>query len=187
MEMEEGVKDNNAVSTPKSRHTNQSRSLLPIRLLQILLLLLVLSLGISVVGIHMIKFLKIQHLESVAPTTLISMYDHGTVTLDSFIRPPLNVWHTMNDSELLWRASMVPRRNGYPFKRVPKLAFMFLTKGSLPFAPLWEMFFKGNEGLYSIYVHSLPNYKSSFSKSSVFYRRYIPSQVLLFDVLRQKS
>ncbi|KFK35824.1 hypothetical protein AALP_AA4G041900 [Arabis alpina] len=184
IEMEEGiVKDNNVAisSPPKSRHTNQSRSLLPIRLLQILLLLLVLTLGISVVGIHMIKFLKIQHLDPIAPTTtLVSLYghDYGTGSLDSFIRPSLNVWHTMNDSELLWRSSMEPRRIGYPFKRVPKLAFMFLTKGDLPFAPLWEVFFNGHEGLYSIYVHSLPGYKSRFSKSSVFYRRYIPSQAV---------
>lgn len=177
MEMEEGVKENGA-STPKSRVTNQTRALLSMRLLQILLLFLVLTLGISVVGIHMIKFLKIQHLDPVAPTTVLSMYDHETVSLDSFIRPPSNVWHSMNDTELLWRASIEPQRNGYPFKRVPKLAFMFLAKGPLPFAPLWEKFFKGNEGLYSIYVHSLPNYKSDFSRSSVFYRRYIPSQVL---------
>ncbi|XP_024006356.1 uncharacterized protein LOC18010483 [Eutrema salsugineum] len=177
MEMEEGVKDN-AASTPKSRLTNQSRALLSMRLLQILLFFLVLALGISVVGIHMIKFLKIQYLAPVAPTTLISMYDHGTVTLESFIRPPLNVWHTLNDTELLWRASMEPRRNVYPFKRFPKLAFMFLTKGPLPFAPLWEMFFKGHEGLYSIYVHALPNYKPDFPRSSVFYRRYIPSQAV---------
>lgn len=177
MEMEEGVKDN-APSTPKSRLTNQSKALLSMRLLQILLLFFVLTLGISVVSIHMIKFLRIQHFAPVVPTTLISMNGHDTLTLESFIRPPSNVWHTMNDTELLWRASMEPQRNGYPFKRVPKLAFMFLTKGPLPFAPLWELFFKGHEGLYSIYVHPLPNYKSDFSKSSVFYRRYIPSQVL---------
>lgn len=186
MEMDEGVKEN-AASTPKSRVTNQSRALMSMRLLQLLLLFLVLTLGISVVSIHMIKFLKIQHLDPVAPTTLISMYDHGTVTLDSFIRPPSNVWHTMNDSELLWRASMEPQRNGYPFKRVPKLACMFLSKGPLPFAPLWEKFFKGHEGLYSIYVHSLPNYKSDFSRSSVFYRRYIPSQVLSFMFQRNPA
>ncbi|CAH8357635.1 unnamed protein product [Eruca vesicaria subsp. sativa] len=29
----------------------------------------------------------------------------------------LNVWHTINDSELLWLASVEPRRNLYPFKR----------------------------------------------------------------------
>ncbi|CAA7044485.1 unnamed protein product [Microthlaspi erraticum] len=180
VEMEEGVKDN-AASPLKSRLTNQSRALFSMRLLQILLLFLVLTLGISVVGIHTIKFLRIQHLPPVAPTTttLISNYDHhGTVTLESFIKPPLNVWHTMNDSELLWRASMEPRRIVYPFKRVPKLAFMFLTKGPLPFAPLWEMFFKGHEGLYSIYVHALPDYRSDFSRSSVFYKRYVPSQAV---------
>ncbi|KAG6665179.1 hypothetical protein I3843_02G121300 [Carya illinoinensis] len=83
----------------------------------------------------------------------------------------------MNDTQLLWLASSVPRIHTYPFKRVPKIAFMFLTKGPLPMSPLWERFFKGNEGLYSIYVHSLPSYNANFTTSSVFYRRQIPSQV----------
>lgn len=97
--MEEGVKDN-AASPPKPRLTSQSRALLSTCLLKILLLFLVLSLGISVC-IYMIKFLEVQHLDHVAPTTLISMYDQGAATLESFIRPPLNVWHAMNNSEYL--------------------------------------------------------------------------------------
>lgn len=44
----------------------------------------------------MIKFLNNHHLDHVSSTTLISMYDHGTVTLEIIIRPPLNVWHTKN-------------------------------------------------------------------------------------------
>ncbi|PKA52906.1 hypothetical protein AXF42_Ash001887 [Apostasia shenzhenica] len=36
----------------------------------------------------------------------------------------------------------------------PKVAFMFLTPGSLPFEMLWEKFFMGHEGKYSIYVHA---------------------------------
>lgn len=87
--MEEGVKDN-AASPHKPRLTSQSRALLSTCLLKILLLFLVLSLGISVC-IYMIKFLEVQHLDHVAPTTLISMYDQGAATLESFIRPPLNV------------------------------------------------------------------------------------------------
>ncbi|XLR70336.1 hypothetical protein S83_021008 [Arachis hypogaea] len=83
----------------------------------------------------------------------------------------------MSDKELLWRASFGPRIKDYPFKRVPKVAFMFLTKGPLPLAPLWERFFKGNERLYSIYVHSLPSFQPQFSHSSVFYNRQIPSKV----------
>ncbi|KAE8056689.1 hypothetical protein FH972_013437 [Carpinus fangiana] len=35
-----------------------------------------------------------------------------------------------------------------------KLAFMFLTRGSLPFEKLWDKFFHGHEGKFSIYVHS---------------------------------
>ncbi|XP_074581983.1 glycosyltransferase BC10-like isoform X2 [Curcuma longa] len=36
----------------------------------------------------------------------------------------------------------------------PKIAFMFLTPGSLPFEKLWEIFFLGHEGKFSIYVHA---------------------------------
>ena len=76
--------------------------------------------------------------------------------LEQWIRPPSNLIHTMNDKELLWRASFVPRIRKYPFNRVPKIAFMFLTKGPMPLTPLWEKFLKGHQVLYSIYVHSLP-------------------------------
>lgn len=171
--MEEGIKDN-AAPASNLRSTNQCRALLPMRVLQVFLLFFVLVLGISVVSMHIIKYLKIQTL---APTTLMSTYDERT-TLENFIKPPSSVWYSMNDSELLWRASMEPRRYRYPFNRVPKMAFMFLTKGPLPFAPLWERFFKGHEGFYSIYIHAFPDYKSDFPSSSVFYKRQIPSQVL---------
>ncbi|CAI0380169.1 unnamed protein product [Linum tenue] len=54
---------------------------------------------------------------------------------------------------------------------------MFLTRGALPLAPLWEVFFRGHEGLYSIYVHNLPNYNDTDPLDSVFYGRRIPSKV----------
>ncbi|KAG0496509.1 hypothetical protein HPP92_001027 [Vanilla planifolia] len=82
----------------------------------------------------------------------------------------------MNDDELFWRATMMPKVQEYPFKRVPKVAFMFLTRGPLPFTPLWDRFFKGHEGLYSVYVHALPDYKFNVSKNSSFYKRQIPSE-----------
>ncbi|GFQ00162.1 hypothetical protein PHJA_002160200 [Phtheirospermum japonicum] len=53
---------------------------------------------------------------------------------------------------------------------------MFLTKGGLPLSPLWERFFKGHKGHYSIYIHSLPSYRANFHPGSVFYKRQIPSQ-----------
>ncbi|KAJ1391052.1 hypothetical protein SESBI_36977 [Sesbania bispinosa] len=52
----------------------------------------------------------------------------------------------MDDEELPWRASMTAKIFDYPFDRVPKVGFMFLTRGPVFLAPLWEKFFKGREG-----------------------------------------
>ncbi|XAR71371.1 hypothetical protein NMG60_11028597 [Bertholletia excelsa] len=85
--------------------------------------------------------------------------------------------HNMTDEELIRKASMVPGvQELNPQKLIPKVAFMFLTKGPLPFAPLWEKFFRGHEGLYSIYVHPHPSFNDSMPESSVFYGRRIPSK-----------
>lgn len=99
------------------------------------------------------------------------------IGLKEYIEPP-KVMHDMEEEELLWRASMVPKIGEFPYDRVPKVAFMFLTKWSFPLAPLWEKFFKGHEGLYSIYVHSHPAYNETVATSSVFYGRRIPSKVV---------
>lgn len=84
--------------------------------------------------------------------------------------------HGMSDEELLWRASMTPKIQEFPFERVPKIAFMFLTRGPVILAPLWEKFFKGNQGLYSIYVHSDPSFNGSEPEGSVFHGRRIASK-----------
>lgn len=100
----------------------------------------------------------------------------SNTTLEEWISPK-HIWHTMNDQELMWRASMVPHIISYPFNRTPKVAFMFLTRARLPLAPLWEMFFRGKEGLYSIYLHTSPEFTIEPPESSVFYKRRIPSKV----------
>lgn len=89
---------------------------------------------------------------------------------------PAPVTHDMEDDELLWRASMSPRIREYPFERTPKVAFLFLAKGPVPLAPLWEKFFKGQEGLYSVYVHSNPPWNETEPEDSVFHGRRIPSK-----------
>lgn len=92
--------------------------------------------------------------------------------------------HNMSDKELLRRASlMVPRPELPKVLGVPKVAFMFLTKGPLPLAPLWEQFFKGHEGFYSIYVHTHPSFNDSTPEDSVFHGRRIPSQVRFLQKL----
>lgn len=97
--------------------------------------------------------------------------------LGRWIKPPTKSMHSMSDEELFWRASFVPQLKKYPYKRVPKVAFMFLTRGPLPLSPLWEKFFKGHDEHYSIYIHSLPDYEAEFPPNSVFYRRQIPSKI----------
>lgn len=89
----------------------------------------------------------------------------------------LSFLHNMDDGELFWRASMVPRIRQLPPGYEPKVAFMFLTKGSIPLAPLWEMFFKGHKERYTIYIHPHPLFSGSFPVSSVFHGRRIPSKV----------
>ncbi|KAL3844222.1 hypothetical protein ACJIZ3_001625 [Penstemon smallii] len=157
--------------------TNQTR-VLPQRLLQLLVLFLVLCFTFSVVSIYMIRFFGINNnsLTNVRPS-LLTCNREEVKSLQQSIKPPSNLMHEMSDEELLWRASFVPRVKKFPFERVPKVAFMFLTKGPLPLAPLWERFFKGHEGRYSIYVHSLPSFQPEFASTSVFYKRQIPSKV----------
>lgn len=101
------------------------------------------------------------------------------VGLKEFLKVP-PIMHDMEDEELLWRASMNAKIPEYPFDRIPKVAFMFLTKGPVYLAPLWEQFFKGHEGYYSIYVHSNPSYNGSHPESPVFHGRRIPSEVSCF-------
>lgn len=149
---------------------------LPLRLL---LLFLLLGVGIVFLYISMYTYRYI-NIHSVVSSTASRIETHnGCVQgIESWIRPPSNLLHEMNDDELFWRASMVPMIEKYPFRRTPKIAFMFLTRGPLPLAPLWERFFKGNEKLFSIYIHSAPSYEPDFRPSSPFYGRQIPSQVL---------
>jgi hypothetical protein len=98
-------------------------------------------------------------------------------SMKGYLRPK-NISHSMSDKELLWRASLVPKKEEYPYKRIPKVAFMFLTRGPLPMLPLWERFFLGKDKeKFSIYVHSPPGFDLNVSKDSPFYGRQIPSQV----------
>ncbi|XP_028792948.1 glycosyltransferase BC10-like [Neltuma alba] len=86
--------------------------------------------------------------------------------------------HSMDDEELFWRALMVPRRKKFQGEHAPKIAFMFLTKGPLHLSPLWETFFQGHQGLYTIYVHTHPLFNWTVPVDSVFYRTRIPSKAI---------
>ncbi|KAK4755921.1 hypothetical protein SAY87_009678 [Trapa incisa] len=149
---------------------------LPSRVIRLFVLFLSVCLVFSAISVYTIRNSGVYNSVAALTSSFQPCYLEQN-SLDHWIRPPSNLIHTMTDQELFWRASMVPRIKKYPFKRVPKIAFMFLTKGPLPLAPLWERFLKSHEERYSIYVHSSPSFHAHFASSSVFYRREIPSQV----------
>ncbi|CAA6671326.1 unnamed protein product [Spirodela intermedia] len=99
--------------------------------------------------------------------------------------PPLLLLLLLLLRHLLEWGVHVPLATGRPapFRRVPKVAFLFLTRGPLPFAPLWEKFFAGHDGLYSIYVHADPSSNQSAPPGSVFSGRRVPSKVVKWGAL----
>jgi len=118
-------------------------------------------------------------------TSLFLVEDYHTLSSNPLTSPslspppspsPRSSGSNIADEELMWRAAMAPRS---PMKNEthPKVAFMFLTRWNLPLSPLWEMFFKGHEGFYSIYVHTSPEFTQEPPESSVFYKKRIPSKV----------
>lgn len=161
------------------------------KMVQILSFLVVFVAGV-VIGLattsHIDRHYIVSHAElysncATTTTTVVKACEKAVdcMSMEAFLKPS-NVTHGMSDDELLWRASMVPRKKEFPYKkRVPKVAFMFLTRGPLPMLPLWERFFGGGRGgeLFSIYVHGPPGYVLNVSRYSPFYGRQIPSQVLL--------
>ncbi|GAB2291434.1 hypothetical protein Dimus_025689 [Dionaea muscipula] len=60
-----------------------------------------------------------------------------------------------------------------PWSETRKIAFMFLTPGPLPFEKLWELFFQGHEGKFSVYIHA--SQKRAVRKSQYFKGRDIRS------------
>lgn len=85
--------------------------------------------------------------------------------------------HNMSDGELFLRVLAKVQSLSQEKMVTPKVVFMFLTPGPVPLAPLWESFFRGHEGLYSIYVHTHPSYNESMPLDSPFHGRRISSQV----------
>lgn len=149
-----------------------------VRILVYFLLCVVLLVVFLLVSMSTIGFFGMESFVSAARSAFEPSVDEaGGGGLARWVRPPVGLEHGMTDEELLWRASFDPRVKKYPFERVPKIAFMFLSRGHLPLHPLWERFLKGHEQLYSIYIHSLPSYQPKFPASSPFYRRQIPSKL----------
>ncbi|XP_062188330.1 glycosyltransferase BC10-like [Phragmites australis] len=61
------------------------------------------------------------------------------------------------DDLALFRRATLDAGAGAAVSAAPsKVAFLFLTNSDLTFGPLWERFFAGHEGRFSVYVHADP-------------------------------
>ena len=74
----------------------------------------------------------------------------------------------------LFEDAIKASRSPPPAGAAPKIAFLFLVRGEIPYEPLWRRYFAGHEDRYSLYVHARPNF--TFPSSSFFSGRQIPSQ-----------
>ncbi|KAL3695375.1 hypothetical protein R1sor_009451 [Riccia sorocarpa] len=160
----------------RSKEQGRKREWVP-RLSRMLILFIVLGLGVLLgvmVSLHILGYFEGSILGGRCANGFHNWLPTTKPAQGWFL--PSNLQHGMPDEELLWRASIGPHRPGLPIKRTPKIAFMFLTKGPLPFAKLWERYFKGHTDLLSIYVHAPPGYRLDVPYSSPFYGRQIPSQ-----------
>ncbi|XP_058724800.1 glycosyltransferase BC10-like [Vicia villosa] len=73
----------------------------------------------------------------------------------TYSRPPPVQARQLTDAEVESRVVINEILKYYSVQtKVPKVAFMFLTPGSLPFEKLWHMFFQGHEGKFTVYVHA---------------------------------
>ncbi|GAB2275496.1 hypothetical protein Dimus_010254 [Dionaea muscipula] len=79
------------------------------------------------------------------------------------------------DDSLLRTASKVNPKPSPP-NSPKKVAFMFLTTTPLPFAPLWELFFRqAPRDRFNVYIHADPTFDYNPPFSGVFSGRVIPS------------
>ena len=76
-------------------------------------------------------------------------------------------------------AALVASSRGSAVGVNSRVAFLFLTRGPLPHAPLWERFFTGHESEYVIHVHAAPGFELNASTvaSPVFYGRTVTKSV----------
>lgn len=142
---------------------NRSSRVVLWRFFHYLPLFLVVGLGFSIISMNTLRYFWAQNQNIIRPlrgsNNIMWLVELSRTETQSWISPPKNLLHNKNDAELFWRASFVPQTKNYPDKRVPKIAFMFLTKGPLPLAPRRHYGWDSSRGMRSftrfICIHCL--------------------------------
>ncbi|CAI5460307.1 unnamed protein product [Closterium sp. Yama58-4] len=67
---------------------------------------------------------------------------------------------------------------------IPKIAFLFLTRGPLPLAPLWERFFRNHSAYFTAYMHAAtPGYRVDPRVRKSLNLRAVPSKPVFWGTL----
>ncbi|KAK4414865.1 Glycosyltransferase BC10 [Sesamum alatum] len=102
---------------------------------------------------------------------------HGCKALKSWLPP--KPARELTDDEIASRIVIKEMLKMPPSISVnPKIAFLFLTPGALPFERLWDKFFQGHEGRFSVYVHASKDKPVHFSR--YFVNREIRSDTVVW-------
>ncbi|KAL8505314.1 hypothetical protein ACS0TY_016524 [Phlomoides rotata] len=88
---------------------------------------------------------------------------HGCKAIQSWLPP--SPARALTDDEIASHVVIRDILNMSPsISKTPKIAFLFLTPGALPFEKLWDKFFQGHEGRFSVYVHASKDKPVHFSR-----------------------
>ncbi|KAI9097641.1 hypothetical protein K1719_025412 [Acacia pycnantha] len=121
------------------------------------------------------RLLLRRHSRNAVTTCIVIIFLVVAYTYFSNDLRPDNVFLQITDSEIESRVVNEEILKIKPLEtKNPKVAFLFLTPDPLPFEKLWDTFFEGHEGKFSVYVH-MPNEKP-VHKSRYFVGREIRSK-----------
>ncbi|EOA18758.1 hypothetical protein CARUB_v10007364mg [Capsella rubella] len=96
----------------------------------------------------------------------------GCKALADWLPPSLREY---SDDEIAARVVISEILSSPPvIRKNSKIAFMFLTPGTLPFEKLWDRFFQGHEGKFSVYIHAS-------KERPVHYSRYFVNREIRSD------
>ncbi|KAH1067206.1 hypothetical protein J1N35_032193 [Gossypium stocksii] len=109
-------------------------------------------LWIIILVTFVIIFLITAYVSPLSSSTACYFFLSGDCTL---YQSPSFPARELSDEETISQVVIKEILNTPPIQSADsKIAFLFLTPGTLPFELLWDKFFRGHEGRFSVYVHA---------------------------------
>ncbi|XVF48153.1 hypothetical protein PTKIN_Ptkin03bG0168400 [Pterospermum kingtungense] len=89
------------------------------------------------------------------PTSSAACYIFSSKDCTLYNQPPTFPTRELSDDETISHVVIKEiLKTPTPVSKNPKIAFLFLTPGTLPFEALWAKFFHGHEDRFSVFVHA---------------------------------